>query len=238
MSKVKNKDMSFWAHIYELRNRILKILIAVFILSIISYILFPFYFKAFANIIRENLYATHIAEGFVTKIKISIFIGFFLTLPFLLFELLLFIFPALTKKEKLFFLSSMLAVFVLFICGLLFAFIYILPVSINFLKSASFYPANVNRLISYQTFINFFFQFLIGFGLSFQFPVILLLLLNFNLIKLRQLMKYFKYVIIICFIISAIITPPDVASQVLMAIPMIILYILTIIIAKIFKLGE
>lgn len=238
MSKVKNKDMPFWAHIYELRNRILKILIAVFILSIISYILFPFYFKAFANIIRENLYATHIAEGFVTKIKISIFIGFFLTLPFLLFELLLFIFPALTKKEKLFFLSSMLAVFVLFICGLLFAFIYILPVSINFLKSASFYPANVNRLISYQTFINFFFQFLIGFGLSFQFPVILLLLLNFNLIKLRQLMKYFKYVIIICFIISAIITPPDVASQVLMAIPMIILYILTIIIAKIFKLGE
>ena len=230
--------MPFWRHVYELRNRLIIVLLSILFFSIFSYIIFPFYFKTFYNVIKENLYATHIAEGFLTRLKVSILLGAFLTIPVLLFELLLFIFPALTKKEKTFFLLSILSTFILFITGIIFAFIYVLPISINFLKSSTFYPENVNRLISYNTFVTFFFQFLIGFGLCFQFPIIILLLLKFNLLKIKHLIKYFKYVIIVCFIVSAILTPPDIISQIFLAVPMIILYTITIIIGKLLKLGE
>jgi sec-independent protein translocase protein TatC len=231
------KSMPFWEHVYELRNKLLIILVSILFFSVTSYIVFPFYFKFFFNVINENLYATHIAEGFLTRLKVSILVGAFLTIPVFLFELLLFIFPALTKKEKIFFLITILSTFILFISGIVFAFIYVLPISINFLKSKIFYPENVRRLISYNTFVAFFFQFLIGFGLCFEFPIIILLMMKLKLIKLKQLIKYYKYVIIVCFIISAILTPPDIISQISLGVPMIILYTLTIIIGKILKIG-
>lgn len=230
--------MTFWEHIYELRKRIFIVFGAVVIFSILGYFLFSYFVDIITEIIGEKLYALDIAEGFITRLRISFLIGFFLSIPILLFELSLFIFPALNKKEKRFMLLLLLTTFILFSLGIIFAFKAVLPISIEFLKSEVFFPDNVDRLISYNNFITFFFQFLVGFGISFQFPIVLLFLMKVGVLKVSVLIKNFKYVVIIIFTVAAIITPPDVVSQIMLAIPMLVLYTLCIILGKIFKLGE
>ena len=114
----------------------------------------------------------------------------------------------------------------------------VLPVSIKFLTSSHFFPENVGRLLSYNDFLKFFFTFIIGFGVCFQFPIIILFLLKIGLIKMKFLTKNYKYFIIACFVLAAILTPPDVISQIFLALPMIFLYSLSIIIGKILRLGR
>lgn len=235
---MKKKEMTFWEHIYELRKRVIIVLISITVFSIVGYITFPYYFNFIYEVIKEELHVFNIQEGFTVRLKLSILIGIFLSIPVFIFQAVLFIFPALKKTEKIFFLSGIICSFTLFIFGVIFAYKSVLPVSILFLKSKSFFPNNVVPEFSYEKFVIFFFQFLIAFGLCFQFPIILLLLLKFGIIKMNILTKNFKYVVIVIFIIAAILTPPDWVSQVCMAIPMLVLYILTIIVGKIFKLGK
>jgi sec-independent protein translocase protein TatC len=236
MSKVK--VMTFWEHVYEIRNRLLIVLISVFVFSIVCYIMFPFFFNIIYTIIGEELYATGIAEGFLTRLRISILGGVFFSIPLFIFQVILFIFPALKKKEKIFILILMISTFFLFLFGIVFAYKSVLPISMQFLKSKAFFPENVSRLISYEMFIGFFFQFLIGFGICFQFPVVLIFLMKIGVLQVESLIKNFKFVIAGVFLISAIITPPDIVSQILLSVPMLILYSLCILIGKVFKLGK
>ena len=233
----KNKDMTYWEHIYEIRNRLLITIISILIFSVIGYFIFPYSIQIIINIINEELYVTAITEGFTTRLKISFIIGIIFTIPLFLFEIILMIFAALSKKEKIFILISTISSFMLFILGTIFSYKIVLPISVRFLKSSIFFPESVDRLISYNTFITFFFQFLLGFGICFQFPIIIMLLLKLKIIKMDFLLKNFKYFIIICFILSAILTPPDIQSQILLGLPMILLYLLCIILGKIFKIG-
>ncbi len=235
---IKNRDMTFWEHVYELRNRLLFVLVAVTLFSIAGYIIFPLIIENIYKILGEKLYATSIAEGFSMRLKISVIFGLILALPLLIIQLLLFIFPALNKKEKTIVLSLVISSFILFVLGVIFSFNVVLPASINFLKSREFFPDNINRLISYNNFITFFFQFLLCFGICFEFPIVIILLLKLNLIKMSFLIKKFKYVVVIIFIIAAILTPPDAFSQVMMALPLLALYLACIIIGKIFGLGK
>jgi len=234
----KTKEMTFWEHVYELRRRTLIVISFVFILSIVGYFIYPYLFNIIYNVIKENLYARNISEGFLTRIKTSILIGFFFSIPVLIFQIILFVFPALKKNEKIFFLLTVFSSFALFVLGLFFSYKTVLPISIKFLTSKPFFPENVNRLLSYNEFIKFFFTFLIGFGISFQFPVIIIFLLKIGLLKMNFLTKNYKYFIIACFVLSAILTPPDVASQIMLALPMILLYTLSIIIGKMLGLGK
>ena len=234
----KAKVMTFWEHVYEIRNRLLIVLISVLVFSIGCYIVFPLFFHIIHTIIDEQLFATQIAEGFLTRLRISILGGIFFSIPLFLFQVILFIFPALKKQEKIFILLLMLSTFSLFLFGIMFAYKSVLPISMQFLKSEAFFPENVSRLISYEMFIGFFFQFLIGFGLCFQFPVVLIFLMKIGVLQVESLIKNFKFVIAGVFLISAIITPPDIVSQILLSIPMLLLYSICIIIGKIFKLGK
>jgi sec-independent protein translocase protein TatC len=232
------KEMSFWDHIFELRRRIITVLIFLILFSFVGYYLFPYLVKMMIEVLKEELYATLITEGFLTRLKVSVIIGAILTIPVFLFEILAFILPALTKKEKIFILSAVSISLVLFILGVIFSYKIVLPFSISYLKSSEFFPEHVKRIISYEKFISFFFQFLLAFGLCFEFPVILLALLKLGVIKFSFLIKNFRFFIVAIFIIAAVLTPPDVQSQILMAVPLILLYLLTILIAKIFKLGK
>jgi len=234
----KKKLMTFWEHIYELRKRVFVVFGVIVIFSILGYFLFSYIIDEVTAIIGEKLYAHDIAEGFLTRLRISFLIGFFFSIPLLLFELSLFIFPALNKREKRFMLLLLISTFILFTLGIFFALKSVLPISIEFLTSEVFFPENVDRLISYKNFISFFFQFLVGFGICFQFPVVLLFLMKIGALKVSFLITKFKYVVIIIFILAAVITPPDIVSQIMLAIPMIVLYTLCIIIGKIFKLGD
>jgi sec-independent protein translocase protein TatC len=233
------KEMPFWDHIFELRRRLFIFLLTVLVFSISSYIIYPHFFNLIHNIINEDLYAREILEGFMTRLKFSVILGLFLSIPVFLSQLVLFIYPALKRNEKIFFIITIFVTFTLFVAGIVFAYKYVMPVSMRFLKSSNFFPNYVKLQLTYQNFIKFFFQFLIGFGICFEFPVVLILLLKIGLIKQKFLIKNFKYFIIFIFVAAAILTPStDVASQLMLALPMIILFLLTIVIAKIFRLGK
>lgn len=237
MSRVKNNDMVFADHVIELRNRLFASLLVIAALSVVGYFLFPFFFDFIFSIISEELYVTKIYEGFITRLKVSLLIGLLLSIPFLLSQLLAFIMPALARREKIIIVVLITCSFLLFIGGILFSLRMVLPISIDFLRSQEFFPTNLDRIISYDLFIVFFFQFLIAFGLCLQFPVIILILLYFKVIKRPILIKYLKYFIALAFLVSGILTPPDIVSQIMLSLPIIIMYLLCIIIAGILNWG-
>jgi len=238
MNQKNMKKMPFWDHVQEFRNRILYVLISVAVFSILGYLFYEFFFGAIAEVIQEELYATHITEGFTTRLRVSFLLGVFISIPFLFFQLLQFIFPALEKKSKIIVFIILVCSFSLFIIGILFGYKSVLPVSMQFLKSREFFPETVLRLISYDKFILFFFQFLIAFGICFQFPIALIILLHMEIVTVKTLIRFSKYFILGFFTISAIITPPDIISQLLLTLPLIILYALSIAIGVVFRIGK
>ncbi len=232
------KAMPFWGHVYEIRSRIFVVLAAVIVFSIIGYVIFPFFVEALNDVIGEELYATGITEGFLARFKSALLFGVFGAIPLLLSEIILFIFPALKGKQKAALVAVVCIMFILFITGVVLANNAVLPMAIKFLKSDTFFPSNVGRLISYSAFIDFFFQFLLGFGIFFEFPVVLIFLMKVHLITPKFLVHNIKYFIPAIFLIAAILTPsPDVISQLMLATPTVVLYFLTILIGKVFKLG-
>jgi len=238
----KNRDMAFWDHVYEIRNRLLVVTGSVLVLSVASSLFYPLIVKEVGNIIKEEVYVFTYPGGFLTLVNISILLGLFFSIPILLSQIILFVLPALKAREKVYMFLALGSSYLLFLSGVFFAYKSVLPASIIFLKQKIFYPENVVRVISFEKFISFLFQFLIGFGLCFQFPVVLLFLLKMNIIRTASLIKNFKYVVGIIFIISAILTPPDIVSQIALAAPMVVLYLLCILIGIIFiphnKQGE
>ncbi|MBN1799225.1 MAG: twin-arginine translocase subunit TatC [Spirochaetales bacterium] len=234
----KQQTMPFWDHVYELRRRLLIVVASVVICSVFSFFYYPRLFTYISEVIKDELLVTEVTEGFFAIVSVSITMGIFLSLPVLLFETTLFIFPALKSKEKKIIVAFMASSFLLFFGGLLFAYQLVLPIALLFLKSDIFFPANITRLISYHKFITFFFQFLIAFGICFEFPIVVLMLLKFNVLTIRTLLKHVKHFTIVIFIIAAVITPPDVVSQVLLAVPMLGLYLLAVGVAKLLGWGK
>ncbi len=204
--------------------------------AIIGYIIFPHFIQIVSSILGEKLYINTIVEGFLTRMNVSLIFGCICALPVFIIQICLFIFPGLTAGEKRIVLASIISAFVLFSVGVFFSFQSILPVSVRFFKTEGFFPGNVGLLINYSKFIEFFFKFLLCCGLCFEFPVVLLVLVQLNILTVKMLIKNFKYVVIIIFIIAAVFAP-DVISQISLALPMIGLYLLTLAAASIFKIG-
>lgn len=234
----KTKQMTYMEHVMELRNRLLFVTLSVFVLSIIGYYIYPMILSSVSNIINEDLYATQISEGFITRLGSSLLIGICFSIPVILFNVCMFVFPALQNKHKFQLLVFFIVILGLFIGGSIYAYRGILPLSIDFLKSEIFFPESVDRVITYNAFLNFVIKFLLSFGVCFEVPFILLILLKIGIINRKLLLSKFKYFVIISFVLSAIITPPDIVSQILLACPLIVLYLLCILISKVFRIGE
>lgn len=231
-------DLTFQQHVLELRRRLLLVLIVIAAFSVGGYFLFPSLFDLLRTLIAEDLYVTKIYEAFLTRLRIAVLVGLFFTIPFLVYQVLAFILPGLYKQEKALVFALVVAGFLLFIGGVYFALRVVLPISIDFLKSQEFFPNQLNRIISYDAFLVFFLQFLIAFGLCLQFPIVLLILLYYKIIQLRKLVSFFKYFIAVTLLFAGILTPPDVISQIMLTVPMIVLYALCILIGKLFKWGK
>lgn len=236
-----SREMPFWAHVYELRRRLLVVVIATLAFGTAAYVFYPDVFSAIGGVLSESLegrlYVTEITEGFLTRLKAAALLGLFCSLPLLLFQLTVFLFPALKKGERAALLGTVVTAFLLFTGGLAFAYAAVLPLSVRFLSSPVFFPDRVSPLLSYGRFIHFFFQFLIGFGLCFEFPVVLLLLLKLRILSMKRLLSASRAVVVGCFLVAAVLTPPDVASQLLLALPLVILYFLTLLLGGILRLG-
>ncbi len=241
------KTMEFLDHVKELRYRFMMSLIALIIGSCFCFIFYTWIidflskpFESISKISNQNnqLYIYSIFEGFTTKIKISLLSSLLITSPFHLLQLIRFIFPGLHSYEKKIILYSLIASSFLIFFGFYISFFKIIPYSIGFLTEGGFIPKNVGLFLNYKKNIFYVFQFLFFSLILFQMPIILELMLVMKIVSRQALLKSSRYIIIGIFILSALITPPDPVSQLGFALPLIFLFYLTILIAKIFNFGS
>ena len=252
-----NKDeelasMSLMDHLTELRNRIGIIFIAFVVLFLICFIR-PFgegsfnaadyvYFwlqAPLAEILAERggrMIFTGLHEGFFTQVKVAFFISISITFPLILLQVWRFVAPGLYKNERSAFLPFLLATPILFAMGIAMVYYLVIPLAWEFFLSFEMVggegtlPIEVEPRIS--EYLSLVMRLMFAFGVSFELPVILLLLTKAGIVTPKGLSRNRKYAILIAFVAAAILTPPDVISQIMLAIPVILLYEFSIIAAR------
>ena len=241
MSIKKNESNTFTSHLVELRQRLIYCFVSLFIIFVISYAfaeyIYSFLVQPYANAVQSDienrrLIFTALQEAFLTYLKVSFFVAIFLTSPVILIQIWKFIAPGLYKNEKKALLPYMLATPVLFFIGGLLVYYLVMPLAIKFFLSFET-PSLSNSLpIQLEAKVNEYLSLIMkmsfAFGLSFQLPVILNLLAKIGVVDSKFLKDRRKYVIIIIFSFAALLTPPDPITQIGLAIPLLILYELSI----------
>lgn len=239
------KEMSILEHIRELRTILLTSLIAFVIASfiafgfanqIISLFIRPFY--SVESLLDTTLVVSSIVEGFVAQLKIAVIGGFILSLPVHILGILRFVFPGLTGREKRIVMSFLIFSLVLIVVGAYLVYFKLVPLAISFLTNPFFVPSTVGFLLNYQTNVFYLLTFILWAVLALQLPLVMEILLAMNILKRRQVWKATRFIIVGFFILAALITPPDVISQIGVAVPLIIFHFLALLIAKIFRFGE
>lgn len=219
-------------HLGELRRRIIVSFIAIIVCSIISYN----YIDKIVDIITkpagklEFIYLSP-PELFLAYIKISLILGLIISSPIVLSQIWGFVRPGLKEKEKKYVILAMFMGTVFLIMGVVFAYYIIIPMTIRFFIGVS--VDKITPSFSFANYITFVSSLLLSFGLVFELPLLIILLTQLGLVAPSTFKKYRKFVILAIFIMAAILTPPDVVSQVLMAIPMVLLYEFSIIVSTI-----
>ncbi len=232
-------------HIRELRSLILLSLagflacfVAAFIMSNSIIQIFTRQFASVSSVVDSNLVVTTIIEGFSSQVKVAVYAGMILSSPLHVFNLLRFIFPMMSGRQKRTILFFLMASLILIICGSYISYFKIVPLAVAFLTNPYFVPEGVGYLLNYQANIFYVFSFILWSCLAFQLPLVMELLLMMNILKRKSVFRASRFVIVGIFVFAAIITPPDFISQLGVALPMIFLYFMALLIAKIFKFGE
>ncbi|TFH00659.1 MAG: twin-arginine translocase subunit TatC [Calditrichales bacterium] len=235
--KILEKEMPFLDHLEELRWRLLKSIISVFIMMVIC-----FYFSDY--ILDMLLYpgkhidppvplqVLKVQTVFIIKLEIALFAGIVLSLPVIFYQLWQFLAPGLLKKERKLIPVMVFASVLCFLVGAAFAYLIIIPYALQFFLNLA--PPNIQNNIALDFYIGFLLRLIIVFGIVFEMPMLSFLLTKFGLLTPQFMRQYRKYAIVGAFIVGAILTPPDPTSQVLLAIPMIILYEISIFISSFF----
>ena len=241
----KNQGMSLVEHLNELRRYLMVSAIAVLLCSGLCFALYDrffyiFYkpFSALQDRTGEQLFINYIYEGFLIKLKLSIIAGIVVSFPVHAYSLLRFIFPGLTTKEKRILGISLASSFLLAGGGFYYGYFYIIPLSIDFLTGTRFIPEGVGMLLSFDRNILYVLQFLAIAVLLFQLPIILEILMVLNIVSRKALFQASRYIILVTFLIAALFTPPDFVSQIAVAVPLIFLFYLTLLVAKIAGFGK
>lgn len=231
-------DMSLMAHFAELRTRFIYIImavVAVFLpLMYVSRSLYDLISRPLVALLPHNasIIATQVASGFLAPIKLAFFMALFICVPFIIAQIWGFVAPALYKHEKRAVIPLLLSAIVLFYVGVAFAYFVVLVPALKFL--VLFAPDNVLPMTDIESYLDFVIKLFLVFGLMFEIPVATMLLVLMRIVTPKQLATKRRYVIVGCFFVSAIITPPDGASMLMLAIPMCILFELGLMAASMF----
>ena len=235
------KESGFISHLAELRKRLIHSFIFLFIFFIGCYVfaehLYGFLVEPYAQAVKEDLTSrrlifTALQETFLTYLKVSFFTAFFVTCPFILMQIWKFIAPGLYKHEKIAILPYLVLTPILFFLGGVLVYYLIMPLAIKFFLSFESSGLSTNLPIQLEAKVNEYLslvmKLIFAFGISFQLPIVLSLLARVGLIDSQFLKKRRKYVIVMIFAAAAILTPPDPITQIGLAIPLLILYELSI----------
>ena len=235
-------DQTFIMHLIELRKRIIISGIGFFIVFIS---LFPFSNKLYQLLAtpigkflpkNSQLIATDITSPFFVPLKLTALVAFIICLPLIIFQLWKFIAPGLYQQEKRLLSGTIISSFILFIGGVIFCYILVLPAIFHFIGSIK--SDSITMLTDIGKYLDFVLTLAFTFGLAFETPVIIFLLIRFGFLSIATAIKIRPYMFVGAFVIAAIVTPPDILSQTMLAIPLYILYELGVIAAKLFNRND
>tara|TARA_Y100000590_G_scaffold237692_1_gene267481 strand:+ start:5053 stop:5817 length:765 start_codon:yes stop_codon:yes gene_type:complete len=244
----KKKDTGFISHLTELRQRLINSIIFLSVLFVICYYFSEYiygflvdpYAQAVKNdVVDRRLIFTALQETFLTYLKVSFFAAFFITSPFILIQIWKFIAPGLYDSEKSAIMPYLIATPILFLLGGMLVYYLIMPLAIKFFLSFESVGLSTNLPIQLEAKVNEYLslvmKLIFAFGLSFQLPVVLSLLARIGVVDSKYLRERRKYVVVIIFAAAAFLTPPDPVTQIGLAIPLLILYELSILSVKIIE---
>jgi sec-independent protein translocase protein TatC len=216
------------SHLIELRNRLLKamvfILLAFLALYGFSNELYLLVSKPLESLLPEGstMIATGVASPFLVPFKLTLVTAIFITIPFLLHQVWGFIAPGLYRHEKSFAIPLLFSSIALFYAGLCFAYFVVLPLVFGFFTSVG--PEGVNFLPDINNILNFILKMFFAFGIAFEIPIATILMIMTGITTVKSLRTKRPYIFVGCFVIGMFVTPPDVISQTILAVPMYLLF--------------
>ena len=221
-------EQGFLGHLLELRSRLLKAAAAVLLVLLA---LLPFAEKLYAWLARplierlpqgSHMIAIEVASPFLTPVKLAFVTAIFVAMPVVLYQIWAFVSPGLYRHEKRLALPLLVSAVLLFYVGCAFAYFLVLPAAFHFLTLIT--PAGVSMMTDISKYLDFVLTMFFAFGMCFEVPVAVVLLVALGVVTPDKLRRARRYVIVGAFVVAAILSPPDVMSQILLAVPMILLY--------------
>lgn len=229
-------EATLTSHILELRDRLMKALVAVVLVSLpcIAYSneLFTLVAQPLIQQLPKgsSLIATSVVSPFMAPFKLSLYVALFLAMPVVLYQVWAFVAPGLYRHERKFAAPLVLSSIVLFYAGVFFAYFVVFPLMFQFFAATT--PAGVTMMTDITQYLDFVLILFFCFGLAFEIPIAVVLLTQTGLVKVDKLSEARGYVIIGIFVVAAILTPPDAVSQCAMAVPMMVLFEAGILMSK------
>ncbi|MEC5396757.1 twin-arginine translocase subunit TatC [Uliginosibacterium sp. H1] len=233
---------SFLSHLIELRNRVIK---AVGALMVVFLCLMP-WSSAIYDLLAQpmmvalpegtKMIATGVVTPFFVPIKVTLMAAFILALPVILYQAWAFIAPGLYAHERRFALPLVVASTLLFLAGMAFCYFFVFQTVFHFI--ATFAPKSITPAPDIEQYLSFVLTMFLAFGVTFEVPIAVILLVKTGIVTVQKLTEIRPYVIVGAFVIAAVVTPPDVASQIMLAVPMCILYEVGIIVSRLIQRGE
>ena len=219
---------SFIAHLIELRSRLLNAAVALLLVFIC---LFPWASDLYSLLAQPllaklpqggQMIATDVTTPFFVPLKVAMMAAFVITLPYILYQIWRFVAPGLYAHEKRLIIPLIVASTLLFFCGMAFAYFVVFPVVFGFITASA--PHGVAVMTDIDKYLSFVLGMFMAFGVTFQVPVAVILLVRMNIVTVAKLREIRPYMIVGAFIVGAIFTPPDVVSQFMLAMPLWLLY--------------
>ena len=232
---MSNKE-SLASHLLELRSRLIRILICFGFLALIG---IPFssdiYTFAASPLIEilpsgSSMIATQVTSPLMAPLKLVFFSALLITMPYLFYEIWMFMSPGLYKKEKAFIAPLMLSTIFLFLSGVAFAYFVVCPIIFKFFIGVA--PESISFMTDINQYMNFVIKLIFAFGIAFEIPVATFLLVKSEIVKKETLVRARPYLVIVFFIFGMLLTPPDIFSQLFLAIPMWVLFELGLLVSK------
>jgi sec-independent protein translocase protein TatC len=216
------------SHLLELRNRLMKAMLGVLLAFVPCAIFANDLFTLIAQPLIDklpkgtSLIATSVVSPFMTPFKVAFYVALFIAMPVVLYQIWAFVAPGLYRREKRFAVPLLVSSVFLFYSGAVFAYFAVFPVMFSYLVGTA--PAGVSYMPDMTSYLDFVLTLFFAFGIAFEMPVAVVLLVLTGLVKVETLAKNRGYVIIGIFVVAAFLTPPDAISQTIMAVPMYFLY--------------
>ncbi|NDE02283.1 MAG: twin-arginine translocase subunit TatC [Gammaproteobacteria bacterium] len=216
------------SHLLELRDRLLRAFLSV----ILVFVPLAFFANEVFTLVAQplinqlpagsSLIATSVISPFMTPFKLAFFVALFLAMPYVLYQIWAFVAPGLYRHEKRFAMPLLVSSVLLFYAGVAFAYFVVFPVMFQFFANTT--PAGVRMMTDITSYMDFVLTMFLCFGLAFEVPVVVVLLVLTRLVSVEKLAEVRGYVLIGIFVVAAVLTPPDAISQTIMAVPMYLLY--------------